>query len=845
MRKQAQPGSPRRGFRHLGYHLHMLVLAGAIGLVTYAAVPYLHGVPAAMTTPSSMESVDWTSPYSSIYCLACHRQVAPAMAGLDVQQGHSHNVILAPEQAQAVQQMGTIIGPGNVLICMSCHKLGKTNPYMLADTLTDSNLCRRCHPQQFTLIGSKHDLRTSAPHEKNRLDQTTTTGGPCSACHLAHHYARDFEPCELDPDGRCITCHKIGRAAARLARPTMEHPKSQCIICHDPHNDNNQHYLKKPGAQMCADCHKDYVNGPAKGMHPLGAMDYDVPEALLKAGGETFNQPRQLTCLVCHSTHSSTHKPLLVMPADTNQLCLTCHDKQLTQQAMGGAMHKHALSPTLTAQQQAAVKDHGGQIGPNGQLLCVSCHSVHHAQSNASLLSTWAASPDACRACHPDKTSVDGTAHDLRTSFPNEKNLAGAGVWAAGTCSACHLAHGPAKSPAPTAADTAGQCTSCHQENACGKGKLAGSAGHPDTQCAACHDPHQNRVPHFLAKDANDLCRTCHADQYSLTGGPHDPSAHPDRWPKDVTDAGTPCLACHVTHGTKGSGLFRATRTPDSYRDAVCLNCHQENGWDANSATAAIHPRQIPADEKLVPLSLVPVDDRGNTRIGCRTCHNVHGGTEPAHLAQVKPGQPTADLCIHCHQDKKLIALTSHAPQRLASLGCDTDSCKPCHAMHARPDATWGQMLSPRFLVPDNSAAASRPAATEAAMSQPSETALPCQICHRPGGPAPVRQINTHPMGFMFNTIKPDEPGYMPLFNAQGKVDPNGQITCRTCHLSHGRLDLLKAAASQPMPAQAAEATKLQVRAFVTPNLCTQCHGADARRRFLFFHTHASRTPQG
>ncbi len=237
-----------------------------------------------------------------------------------------------------------------------------------------------------------------------------------------------------------------------------------------------------------------------------------------------------------------------------------------------------------------------------------------------------------------------------------------------------------------------------------------------------------------------------------------------------------------------------------------------------------------------MPVSLVPTDDKGNMRIGCRTCHNVHGGAEPVHLARVEPGEPTADLCMHCHQDKKLISLTSHAPKHLAALGFDVDSCKPCHAMHAAPGKTWGHMLSPRFL-PQSGEAATQPGA-----SQPRAEGLPCQVCHRKGGPAPVRAVDTHPNGFMFNAIKPDQPGYMPLFNADGKVDSNGQITCRTCHLSHGRLDLLKAAARDPSMSPATEeAAKLQVRPFVTPNLCTQCHGADARRRFLFFHDPDSR----
>ena len=63
---------------------------------------------------------------------------------------------------------------------------------------------------------------------------------------------------------------------------------------------------------MCGDCHKDYIGGPAKGMHPLGPMKDDIPQSLVTAGAQTFGNSRELTCVVCHSTHSGTHKPLLI-----------------------------------------------------------------------------------------------------------------------------------------------------------------------------------------------------------------------------------------------------------------------------------------------------------------------------------------------------------------------------------------------------------------------------------------------------------------------------------------------------------------------------------------------------
>jgi predicted CXXCH cytochrome family protein len=841
MHEQPQnPPSAHRVLLHrIAVGLHALVLLAAVGMVVYAASPLLRKPPsvaAAAPQPSTMEEVDWESPYSSIYCLACHRQVAPAMGDRNVHQGHSQNITLKPEQIQAVQDLGAVLGPDNTLICMSCHKLGAGGEHMLADTTTGSKLCEHCHPDHFKTVGGKHDLRVTAPHEKNRFDQTAESGGPCSACHLSHRYARDYEPSELDPDGRCITCHKIGRAAEKLSRPTMEHPDSHCVVCHNPHDDTNQHYLKKPGAQMCGDCHTDYVGGLAMGMHPLGAMKYDIPEMLVAAGAETFGNPRDLTCVVCHSTHSGTHEPLLILPADTNQLCLSCHDKDLAAKAAGGAMCKHGQSPKLTAQQRTVVEGRGGRVGPDGELLCVSCHKVHKAEPDSSLQVFRPKFEDACSACHPDKMNVAGTAHDLRLNLLDDKSIMDQASHGSALCNSCHTAHGPARSPAPTAGDISGHCATCHQETGLAKSKTAGRAGHPDSKCTACHDPHKQDTPDFLLQPGAELCRTCHADQYLLVGGPHDRAKHPEKWLNAPVDADGPCAVCHVSHGMKGTGLFRATVQADSYHDAICLVCHPTTRWKSGTGVAAIHPQQVSPEQKRVPVSLVPTDDQGNMRMGCRTCHDVHGGAEPVHLARVKADEPTATLCTHCHQDKTLITMTSHAPERLTKLGFDVDSCKPCHAMHAEPAHTWGLMLSPRFLVK-----------AEDAVGLPVPGSMVCESCHRNDGVAPIPGAASHPAGFMFNTIKPDEPGYMPLFAENGLVDEYGQVTCRTCHLAHGRGDLLEAAAASgegpPVYDSRRAAAKMQLRSFTTPNLCTQCHGNDARRRYLFFHDPVKRKP--
>lgn len=834
---EQRPGSSRTpvGFfgrlLQVGRGVHALLVCGLLFAVCFTFISFV-GAAAKRKPPhlpATMEEVDWKSRESSRYCLACHKPVGPAMAGLDVAHGHPQNVPLNDSQIQAVKDLNTVLGPDNTLICMSCHQLGEraTKPNMLADTLEDGKLCEHCHPGHYAR-NTPHDLRRSAPDERNRLGQTVTEGGPCSACHLAHRYARDFQPCDPDPDGRCTSCHQAYHCAEKHARTVMHHPESRCMGCHDPHDMTHSEFLKAPIGELCITCHDGYEGGAPAGMHPMGLMDSPVPQELILAGAWVQSDSHELTCVICHSTHTSNEEHLLVYNPDTNQLCLACHeDKRAVPTAMGAAP-QHGESPVLNGDQLAIVSHWEAPVGPNNELLCVSCHRVHGSKSPMALLAFLPKYGETCGACHPHHDGVFGSSHDLRTNFPDEQNIAGMTPSEYGACSACHLAHRYARDVKPTVSDPAGQCVTCHQPDSCGEARLAEGVQHPETSCTDCHNPHERRFKNYLTAEQVAVCSECHTEQTRLIGGPHDVSANPENWPDVATSPGGVCLSCHVPHGGERGDLFRVhgEQTVENHDD-VCLVCHKDSGWGAASGVAAIHPHDISPDQELVELALVPKDDAGNMRMGCRTCHDPHGGATPIHLARVGPDEPTARLCIHCHEDKQFIENTAHSAARLSALGIDVDSCKPCHAMHATAGGTWGSMLSPRFLKEGCEA-------VDVTIGE----CVPCLACHHPNGPAPVRAIATHPADkAMFNAIAPDAPGYLPLFNAEGNVDPAGHVTCRTCHVSHGRLDLLRRVADRETLSSAEQsAIRTQVRSFITPNICTECHGAEARARFLFFH---------
>lgn len=816
--------------------VNWLVALAGVGVLVALLIPFSKSAAEAEPPPmpANMVDVDWHDPGSSKFCLACHKRVSRAAGGIEVERGHSQNVPLREDQLAAVAAMGTIAGPDDTLICMSCHVLGEGGgQFMLADTLDGSALCQRCHPGHYAQ-GTPHDLRLSAPHETNRRGWTTSEAGPCSACHLAHSHAREIERSPLDPDGKCVTCHSEQGVAAGHARLTMDHPESHCSECHNPHDMTHGEFLSVPVDELCVRCHAGYDAGPQRGMHSLGHMDYPVPAALIADRAHTMGEPQELTCVICHDTHLATEPKLLHQPIEDNTLCLTCHREQLTE--MGdGHLPRHGQAPPLNEEQQAAVATWGGQIGPEGQLLCVSCHQVHGGRVDTHLLAFWPKYGETCVACHPETAVVFGSEHDLRVKFPQVTNNQGMNPVDAGACSACHLAHQFPRERVAMPGDPDGVCSSCHRPGECGEALTASGASHPGTRCTDCHDPHDRHSGQFLNMPEPQLCTSCHAAQGDLRGGPHDLSTNPDEWPAAAREAGGLCLPCHVPHGGDRPDLFRAAAgEPVGNHDEICLVCHDRTAWGADSAIAALHPQKIDPDTPLgVNLALVPTDEAGNPRMGCRTCHEPHGPAEPPHLARIEPGEPTESLCLHCHEDKQLITLSAHAPQRLAAAGYDTDSCKPCHAMHAAPDATWGNVLSPRFLL-QYCGEGTNVNATDC---------VPCLACHTAEGPAPTHVFEEHPEVLAMNVFEPDDAGYMPLFGPDGRIDPQGQVTCRTCHLSHGRLDLLeRLAANEELSDAARHAMNAQVREFNAPNLCTTCHGEEARQLYLYFHNPEWRT---
>lgn len=693
----------------------------------------------------------------------------------------------------------------------------------------------------------------------------------------------------------CLSCHdgtvadsrhrvwdEHGHRTGVTPPPTMKVPANlpliegrvACRTCHSAHGggmadaDISKVVLlrvKNVASELCISCHADKTRGPRFGTHPTGGMPWPVPQALVDAGAKLGPNPRELTCQVCHTPHGASYDHLLVMGVSSNQLCVTCHDQMRPGMFREGGEREHPLSPLVNVEQAQAIADMNTRIGSEGQLICLSCHKLHEGHGQRFMLADELHNGQMCLRCHSQRAEMLNSPHDLRFTFPDERNRLGMTVTEGGPCSACHLFHRFAREPFPTELDRRGQCVSCHRAGQCAERKTLGGVNHPLLACGDCHNPHETRHGSFLTAKPEQLCSQCHTDQAALVGTAHDATHHAEAFCNSGRFAGDRCLSCHRPHGNEQTGLFRVTPVEGSGADGACLACHSDAAFGADTSIAARHPRAPVPAETAAFLPAAHKDGTGAGTMGCSTCHDPHATVASVRLLRATDGASADALCATCHADVRHLALTAHAPPRLAAHGFASGACRPCHAVHgdAAADAPllWSREL------------------TGAASSDPTDTSdRYCTGCHSASGGAPTPAIATHPDVPFFGPAT-RAAGALPLYAADGELNAFGRITCRTCHTPHGRAP--DAAIDQTTPAVGAaaflrrgesqsadgasdngvsgervgattgnplntgpvlRAARLQVREFTPPNVCTNCHGAEGLWRFLYFHDPQRRT---
>ncbi len=710
-------------------------------------------------------------------CVSCHEKLKPGQWG---EGGHTHPVdapLATAAQRQAIVDMGTHAGPRDTLACLSCHRLhdSPAQGKLLADVLTDSKLCLRCHSDKSTVAGTQHDLRKTAPTTRNSLNQTADDSGPCGACHTPHDSARPPQVAQGDPSGQCLACHADGRIASANGPIHFNHPGSvtrdklpggltlavaseaanpdradlTCMTCHNPHDAAKTHFLRDKPDTLCGDCHTEQITTLA------GSHDFTSRPTARNGIGQTVADSGK--CGFCHNVHKGTGPDIWIAtseaPTKAADMCIACHNTSGLASQHPAPEFSHPTGIASPATRPSAVPlplfDAAGQrSGANGLVQCASCHNPHaDSTKSALLLRVPGNTSDLCLKCHAEKSTLYGSIHDSVTN-PN---------W-----------------PGQSKADGPGTSTG-------------------NDLCMACHRAHSNDPARKL---------------WAVT-----PAA-------GVTPADGVCIGCHPKN---------AWASPTDPTPAVGAMLHprsipttRSSSGEAADVTAAVAAYATP----LVPAT----DATARTQIGCETCHNPHAArTVPALLRSPDPTQPQ-DVCFQCHKSESNLDHSMHAADVMAKAPIAADSaapaksrllCTPCHAVHAvegsQRDKLWAVRIDPGAVTPNEQR---------------------CLGCHD-NKTAPRPQIPTHPpVVFGLLSWAATQPSDLPKYLPTDKSIPCGVCHLPHGN-GNGSAVPLPAAATQPSGEQAItlrNATKPMIRLSVAKDQCATCHGNDAERVFLYYH---------
>lgn len=264
----------------------------------------------------------------------------------------------------------------------------------------------------------------------------------------------------------------------------------------------------------CGDCHTDQVKAFAGNAHFRGPVS---PTPARKASSAA-----NAACESCHG-NGTAHiegggdKAKIYLPqgrAGADTTCLGCHDKNTERVSRHSGMH--ANSATVN---------------------CLTCHSIHAAEKNTTLLVRSELA--LCSSCHTAQAA----------SFRNKPfgHRLGQGTM---ECSSCHEPHGrPGRESIKLTAAGEQACASCHSDK---RGLFVFQHGaNAVGDCTSCHETHGSSNARQLKRaTVGQLCLECHSPIGSVTTiASQPPSFHNVSLARYQN-----CTTCHAAiHGSNRS----------------------------------------------------------------------------------------------------------------------------------------------------------------------------------------------------------------------------------------------------------------------------------------------------
>ncbi|MBE9516494.1 MAG: hypothetical protein IME93_05910 [Proteobacteria bacterium] len=290
------------------------------------------------------------------------------------------------------------------------------------------------------------------------------------------------------------------------------------------------------------------------------------------------------------------------------------------------------------------------------------------------------------------------------------------------------------------------------------------------------------------------------------------------------------CGTCHTAHGVdwkqSESPLFLRVKNVES---SLCLACHLDKSTGPAEGNHPVFKSLEKRPGKLIAAGAKLGADNGVT---CETCHIAH--TAPTRMMLVATTK-NAELCGHCHSDKKSVVGTKHdmaimAPDIINIKGDTVEksgTCVACHLPHkAQGPALWARE---RYEGVDPSAAS-------------------CLGCHNNDTMAHEKTLTdfNHPVGVPVKNLdisvkgkqwyghdvvkgKDEKLQALPLYNKQGLRKKNARnVGCGSCHDPHQwSADKKQQGKNKPNPKKVeGDTTNSFLRIADTGNsdLCINCH---------------------
>ncbi len=442
-------------------------------------------------------------------------------------------------------------------------------------------------------------------------------------------------------------------------------------------------------------------------------------------------------------------------------------------------------------------------------------------------------------------------------------------------CGTCHSAHGPGAAPEDGESGLtsffrernidSSLCETCHKKQrdyertnshpihtteltvpAILFERGAKSAQHRNSViCQTCHKVHGAAGENILVLHNRDsqLCALCHADQNRVIATKHDLRVTMPKMEnakgKPVTESG-PCGACHVVHNARGKNLWGRSLPAGNSASLMCLTCHGKDvPYETTRTGEYSHPVNVAKGPSTVnrdglPLFLSNGIRNSNGNIQCLSCHNAHQwnpafpadkggkaveGTSANSFLRISNDE-NSTLCLLCHDEKKQVVASDHnlgvtAPEEKNIQGLTVREAGPCGGCHIPHNAAgphlWAKTLT-------------------------DESAFPVQVCtgcHRTEGAAKEKIMgeNDHPILIAFQDKPADLEKKLPLYANNGIRDPEGQVTCSTCHDSHvwktGTTEFQQEYTQKNREGDGSTSF-LRMTAAPSGDLCTACHPEQA-----------------